>query len=84
MYRLELFHHIRDKMSSHCPLAPTMTASALQALGRMKIEIPTEDVDNDCYHSSAINKIARWPLACVPRFASLCYHTSGQFKMKRQ
>lgn len=63
--------HIDDKPSSRRPFATHYDASALQALERMwlKIEIPTEDVDDYCYRSSAINKIARW---LVPRGFLVC------------
>lgn len=60
MQGIKLPQHINDKLPSCCPLCTRHDASALQALERMclKIEIPTEDVDNYCYHSCAINKIA--------------------------
>lgn len=38
------------------------SAPAMMPLKRMclKIEIPTEDIDDYCYRRSAINKITRW------------------------
>lgn len=60
MQGIQFSQYIDDKLLS--PLCTRYDASALQALERMclKIEIPTEDVDDYCYRSSAINKIARW------------------------
>lgn len=60
MQGIKLPQHINDKLSS--PLCTHYDPSALQALERMslKIEIPTEDIDDYCYRNSAINKIAQW------------------------